>query len=1729
MATEAKTSNYWIASNALYIQLNAMGEPNRIQASTISGSSILCYMQGIEGLGYDAGHNYQRWSLAAYPSEFPDDVQRYVYAAIPRKQTKSGENIAVVVFPSELIDIYGKSINDDTNQIGSEDYYYIYLQGIITEVQTSVNGGRSRDWQQQIDYGSLATDEALASGGEGSWWQYNSVSDTVSFIKTILSATFENITAKVADIKKLVFGDRKITGIASESTNEDNDETIVTPAFLKRFGSGKYISKIDNDTAQGIITFAKGLISNAISKLNSGATFGASGLYQFDKDGNVIVNTLHSASFDEALERGFGFTKNAQGKYTLSVTDLLVWGKAVFHELEVRKLSYAGGNIYLSGAGSKIVKVVPVVWDDESSEWHESSNELCEGWQCYLLADDGTTATQNQWKEGDQARCRTIGTLKSGTTTSSNKSYWRTIMEHGVSEANEKIYADDATELYGGQGFAWIVLGKHTEDLDGYTEETAPTETKDYPAEGDTIVLDGSRSDTSRQGVLIFESTGEGTPRIVGLHGISDYTHDGKSTYVLSHDGVEMTADRFHWTTKNDSGNIVKVDPVYNDYYIEPSCSFVVFDTTGKTMTPSSVTFTAKHRMGNTIESLTGGTFKMIVGSDTCSSKGSFTIPNEIISKDMLAKVKNISITYTATNGKKASLDFPILQDGAKGADGTSVSIRGEVKGHYANYEALKAASGKEVGSYYLLDDSSDYSETYDGQTQKGFAAPTVMWLVMVPDYNYICYKAENGDGYLLNGDLWVSDGKKWTNVGKIQGPQGDKGDKGENGDAGKDAIHWSLTPSTLTYSMDDKGNITGLGQQTSCGIKVYKGDKDITDSLTFVVESNLDSYGCTAVKSASSSSSFYISAIKTRTITDSDKSVSVPITSGSFFVVFVYDGITYRATVNFQVDVSLFTGDMMLTNQKFGVTMTEISNKADRNAQGLDTLNGTVGTLGSDVNDLKTNSATKDELTQAKVEMTQTARKWAVEASENAVGRRNLLGGTQFLRQSAYWIGNDTYRPRISVSQGFGGTNAVKVVGESGQHSQGLNFPFVPITDTRTYTVSVLAKMTVELGVSGNLLVYILQRNANKEQISNTDQFFNIDISNTPTGEWYQFTKTFSVHDDAKYIDVVFFINGTTGTVYFCRPMLEEGDTFGGWTPSKLDYDYVGGNMLDDTRTLSPSSQSSNLEFYESIAANTYEGAYAVAYGKADDSNANMDDFLRFSGENIRLLNFEKGKDYVLSFLARGSGQLNTYLYNNNHQNIFAENVDGDDWHSTGDGCTWVQLSSEWKRYWVHWHIEDYTGDGEESLPQWALFRAISGCEAWVTQPKLEEGAVPSDYTEKKTDLIDRTTAKQAGLEITADGVLLYGDKVSVRNDGKTAAMFKDGSINADLINADTLNIHHVWAKDKENQNTLAHFGNYGIDEAKDTDGNQCPLWVGSSTASDAPFRVSKNGYMYANKGAFGPIYSYDDDEEGEVRYGMFEITSTGLQGGFLGKTQYMFLGTTGVRFIRKDYKSGIFIDTEGTGDPSSLNTICNARMRIDGLTKDDFKANAAMFVDIQNGARNFGMIGNGSVSVNGFAAGYAYTRIEIKTKPIVSIGANLGEGDSSVVESYKLNNTTIIVSSTIGGSIVLPSLDSMKEMLGMGAIADKFCVRITIVADIDTKAFSVYGRSTDKATDGKVYFNSTQVPIMFNWDGGYVSYFNMAAGDAYDFLLTYDPDKLYTVGSFTQPYVARIINRQN
>lgn len=525
MATEAKSTNYWISSTALYIQLNAMGEPDYIQCSVVSGASVLCYMSDVPGLGYDAGHNYQRWTLAAYPSIFPDSERKYVYIAIPRQST-TDNNQATVVFPGQKIDIYGKAITASGTggeQIGNEAYYYIFTGGIISAVKTDADNTRKREWEQHFECGKLATDEAIASGGEGTWWRYNSVSDTITFLKEILKATFSELSAKVARVTSLFLGGHELKGVAdSNGTLETSDDTVVTPHYLGQFGVKHFLAKDKDDMAAGLITFLKGL------------RLGKSTKYYIDSDGNVTINLLNSADYDDAMQSGFGFYRRKDGKIGLNVTDISVWGKAYFNNLTIRETTFVGGNLVFSPSAGKIFEV---------REIYNDTNELT-GWKCYLLADDGTTATTNMFEVDDQVRCETFN-IKAGVYENvSNKFYWRKITE--VSTDNEEITDANNNILYDGKKFSWIVISA-----------TDKAEGSDNPAAGDTIVLMGNRTNTNRMSFVIKETYGDNAPREVGYTNVHSYTlGDNNLVYEISPKKVRFYTK--YYEQVNVDGSIVK-------------------------------------------------------------------------------------------------------------------------------------------------------------------------------------------------------------------------------------------------------------------------------------------------------------------------------------------------------------------------------------------------------------------------------------------------------------------------------------------------------------------------------------------------------------------------------------------------------------------------------------------------------------------------------------------------------------------------------------------------------------------------------------------------------------------------------------------------------------------------------------------------------------------------------------------------------------------------------------------------------------------------------------------------------------------------------------------------------------------------------------------------------------------------------------------------------------------
>lgn len=291
-------------------------------------------------------------------------------------------------------------------------------------------------------------------------------------------------------------------------------------------GSKHFISKITDDIAKGTVTWEK------VQRLMQGFFLGNNKEFSIDGNGNailssVLVNLLKSLDFNESEQSGFAIKQRSDGKFQMLLTDLIVWGKAIFNTLLIRELSYVGGNIVLSPAAGKISYIKEV--------FSEATNELI-GWKCYLLADDGTTATINSFKVDDQVRCKTFN-IKAGVYEKvSNKDYWRLVTK--VSTENEVITDAEGHELYDGKKFSWIQIAKDN-----------CMEGSDNPAAGDTIVLMGNRSDTSRQHLLMMETEGDSAPKFTMYRCINSYSLKGKSIFDVSINGINIVSKYYHMTT----------------------------------------------------------------------------------------------------------------------------------------------------------------------------------------------------------------------------------------------------------------------------------------------------------------------------------------------------------------------------------------------------------------------------------------------------------------------------------------------------------------------------------------------------------------------------------------------------------------------------------------------------------------------------------------------------------------------------------------------------------------------------------------------------------------------------------------------------------------------------------------------------------------------------------------------------------------------------------------------------------------------------------------------------------------------------------------------------------------------------------------------------------------------------------------------------------------------------
>lgn len=1105
-------------------------------------------------------------------------------------------------------------------------------------------------------------------------------------------------------------------------------------------------------------------------------------LKKLKAQGGIETDDVRSANYDEDTQQGFGLLRTKNGGYRLSLSELEVWCKAIFHELEIRKLSYAGGNVYLSGAGSKIVHV----------EEQYSASGVVTGWKCYLLADDGSTATQNLWRVKDQARCQSFNILEGKHEGVSNKSYWRLVTE--VSTQPVTIKTADGTALYGGRLFDWVILSA-TDCMAG----------SDTPTAGDTIVLDGASEDATRQGVLMLESTGNGTPRIVGLRGVNSYSHEGKEVFVFSPDGSKIVSSAIEWVSS--AGDTIHLVNYRGEWQNDVSYSYydqVNHDNALWTcVNPNGCNSEPKDGTSDWQKVLSGE--KGEQGAQGPKGETGVQGPQGEKGDDAVVYTLEASPSYIRLSSD-GSIDYTngYIDKGDEYGSDKYLVVRGYkmVKGVRDNRFSTEESP---VTLRLTINDGSAYSEytpsdhdsvSIDFEPKYVDSYYSMLQEISNSGLNSVrvdmCEGSEyNPNKILATCDIPIirngKDGQKGEQGDK--GEQGIKGDKGEDGAKGTDGIS-ILIERPLVFDTDDTGRVpSSVLQSRKAVVRVMRGGTNVSDLIKYLIVDN--AVYCSAVASVKTDPDLgyhievqlnSISGVKTEA-----GYVSAPC--GFVVLLFMFAGNPYRAQVPFTVNIAKYMGSVKATAKQYQSKFEALENDLKKS-------NPTV---------LKAYTST----------IKQTAKEITLSVTQSQQGRHNLLRDTALTRRGEIAYTDGLFQP--TITQGVNGHNAIRfsVTGDGNPQYMGLfwgqDVNGIAVKKNTDYTFSAWIKCdTKDLQVHSEVFKMAALNGDRGDRITATSGKMAWLTKENEVNQWRQVNYTFNT-GNAEFIEVnIFVYNGITmngifgytasGNGWICMPMLEEGSEYTGWTPAETDYDYVGGNLLEDTMSLTRSSDKSNLQLASGlIMFEKYEGCYGILYNKNNSAESQFTEALQYKFPTRATLSGQariiKKQDYVFSFVAKGSGNINVYLYGDSvHAKVYTETCEGNEYtDGRVDGYAQLALSSTYKRYWVHWRIEDYTGEGAEVIPDKVLIRVPGDTEAWVTKPKLEEGAQLTDYTERKTDLIDRATAKAAGLEITSSGVTLYGEKIKVENtlstgQTTTAALFTDGAINAALILAQML-----------------------------------------------------------------------------------------------------------------------------------------------------------------------------------------------------------------------------------------------------------------------------------------------------------------------------------------------------
>ena len=347
--------------------------------------------------------------------------------------------------------------------------------------------------------------------------------------------------------------------IASGGSNGNGGGYTVSQLrnLIAKYGSDNFISKQFDDTAQGFITFLKGLKAQDVIKAINGMSLGNGESYVNGngdaKLSDVVVDRIHdknSTPSDRVIigAQGFDLYMGDDGKSHLFVDYLTARTRMFASSVEIRKVSYSGGTTIFSNAGSQIAKV-SYIWD--------AAKEKVIAYKCYAVADDGTTKTMNWWHVGMMALCQTFNVKAGESEDFANRYYWRMVVGVGQEKIDGKLY--DYVILSNVKEFQGNLLTIPT-----YSDKTLANEQKKKLVWGNVMVE--VTMDEGMQTLASLFAEQEGTDVDDNGTKIADrifYGYDGeKPDAPAPYDVIVQVGDQIKWKKY---GNVIKLSTSTKD------------------------------------------------------------------------------------------------------------------------------------------------------------------------------------------------------------------------------------------------------------------------------------------------------------------------------------------------------------------------------------------------------------------------------------------------------------------------------------------------------------------------------------------------------------------------------------------------------------------------------------------------------------------------------------------------------------------------------------------------------------------------------------------------------------------------------------------------------------------------------------------------------------------------------------------------------------------------------------------------------------------------------------------------------------------------------------------------------------------------------------------------------------------------------------------------------------